>query len=312
MQTLYNYPQDNEKYCIALGNFDGVHIGHREIISKAVEYSRKTSTKSIVYTFATHSSVFLGNPKKCLTDNPKKADLIEKIGADAVLFDDFLTVKDMSCEEFCRKIIFEKLHGTAVFCGENYRFGKEGSGGTAELIIELKKYNIKTFVMPFKKLKNDVVSSTKIREMLLSGSYSTAVELLGYNYTFSGKVLHGRKLGRRLGFPTLNIEIKNDTAPVALGVYCTISMLGGKRYFGLSNIGTKPTVTNDHRVFCETYLFDFHDDAYDKTISVELIEFLRPEKKFTDINSLTKQVKSDVTSAIEFFKTYTTETNNAN
>ncbi len=304
-----NTPFFNKKNCIALGNFDGIHTGHRSIIKSAIDYALNNGFCSCVYTFSTPPSHILGTPKTILTDNDEKCRIFGNLGCDWVYFENFSDVLNMTPAQFCKRIIAEKLNATAVFCGENYRFGKCGTGTIAELTNELSKLGISVFVMPYEYFDGEIISSTEIRRALTDGECEKAVRMLGHPYSISGTVLHGKQLGRRLGFPTLNITIPSHKTVPKYGVYFSTCELFGKTYRAVSNIGIRPT-TDDVKtssVNCETFLFDFDSNVYGQSINVNLYKMKRSEKAFSSVSALKNQVDTDISDAAEFFKLHKTE-----
>lgn len=289
--------------CIALGNFDGVHIGHQSIINAAVDEARRLNLVSCVYTFACHPSIILGNPKPLITTNSEKSELLCNLGVDTLIYDDFKEVKDLSPEEFCKEILVGSLGATQIFCGENYHFGKNGVGNASVLKEELSKFGVKVNVLPFTTINNKIVSSTEIRAALSCGNIELCNKMLGRRYSFSGKVIHGKHLGRILGFPTLNISIEKCKLIPKLGVYFTTTTIDDKEYNSISNIGIRPTTdANDNSdVNCETYVLNYNDDVYNKDISVNLIKMLRDEKKFNNIDELKTQLLKDKDIAEKYF-----------
>ena len=293
--------------CVALGNFDGVHRGHKAIISKAVECALAEGLTSCVYTFRTHTSNILGRPKMLLTDTDEKNELISKLNCDLIYLDDFETVRYMLPADFCQKILYDKLKARYVFCGEDYRFGYNGEGDVSLLEAELSKLDIKLEVIPFLHTDNsEVISSTMIREYISDGNVDSACKLLGSPYRISGIVMHGKQLGRKLGFPTLNIPIPADKIIPKFGVYVSTCLLDGTWYEGISNIGIRPTTdsqTNTKDIInCETYLFDYNGDAYGKKIIVKFWKMIRPEMKFSTIEELKERISIDRNTAIKCFK----------
>lgn len=290
--------------CVALGNFDGVHIGHQDVINATVIQAKKTDLISCVYTFDRHPSVYLGNSKPLLTTNIEKKEFLENLGIKKLIFDDFLKVKDLSPEKFCKEILVDVLGASQVFCGENYHFGKNGSGNTEFLRKELSKYDVKVNILPFTTFKNTVVSSTEIRNALSSGNINRANDMLGRHYSFSGKVVHGKHLGKTLGFPTLNIPFEESKVIPKFGVYLTYTVIDGRKYNSISNIGIRPTTDNidSSYVNCETYVLDYNKDTYEKEIRIELLERLRNEIKFDSIEQLKVQLTEDEKFARKYFK----------
>lgn len=305
MRILTSGNIECEKTCVALGNFDGVHIGHKAIIESAVKYAALNSMKSCVYTFSSHTSCILGNEKKLLTNTDERQRLIENLGSDYLYADDFSAIRNYSPKEFCKKILIEKLHTAYVFCGYNYRFGNRGMGDIDVLRREMNCFGTDVSVIPFVSYNGETVSSTRIRNSISSGNMAEAVAMLGHGYVLTGNVEHGKKLGRKLGFPTLNIPISNCKVIPKYGVYVSKCELNGKIYNSISNVGIRPTtdsdLTTNNVVNCETFLFDFSENAYGKNISVSLYEMLRSECKFNSVEELRQQIQNDIITAKEIF-----------
>ncbi len=296
----------SNKTCIALGNFDGVHSGHRSIISAAVNRAKYYNKLSCVYTFQDHTSELLGIEKKLLTDTEEKNRIFDTLGCDIAYLDDFESVRHMSPHEFCKNVLKERLNAEFVFCGENYRFGYLGKGDTSVLNHELFALGINLEVIPFVyTLENKIVSSTIIRNLISNGNVKEAHKLMTIPYRISGVVMHGKQLGRKLGFPTLNITIPYYKVIPKFGVYVSACLLDGIWYKGISNIGIRPTTdfnTNAKDIVnCETFLFDYSGDAYNKRITVLFFDMLRPEMKFDSVDKLKKQIKTDTLEAKSLF-----------
>lgn len=295
-----------DKTCVALGNFDGVHLGHARIIEQTVLNANKKNLTSCVYTFNRHPSELLGLNKTILTDNEDKIDLIDSLGCDALYLDDFESIRNMSPHDFCVNILKNKLNAEYVFCGENYTFGYLGKGNTEILKHELDKLEINLIIVPYVYDKdNKIVSSTLIRNLIETGKINEANLLLGHKYNIKGKVTTGKKLGRKLGFPTLNLGFPPNKTIPEFGVYISMCYIDGIKYNGITNIGKRPTTdsSTDKKdlINCETFLFDFDEDAYNKFIEVKLVEKIRDEIRFTSIDELVSQIKKDTSFAISYF-----------
>lgn len=318
MEEIYNsINYSSNKNCVALGNFDGVHLGHRHIIKTTVDYALTNNLTPCIYTFKEHPSCFLGQRKPIITDNVEKTEIFRSLGCDSICYEDFLLVRNMSPEEFCKKILSEKLNAAYVFCGENYRFGYQGKGDINILKYELENLNIKLIVVPYVYSEDDIpISSTEIRKMIQNGDVFGASRILGRYYRISGQVLHGKHLGRKLGFPTLNIRFPEKKVIPKHGVYLSKCLLDGKLYNAISNIGLRPTTdsfeTSLPNANCETFLLDYSGDAYGKNITVNLIEMLRTEMKFETVEQLKEQIMKDVATANTIFSNIRTEINNEN
>lgn len=295
-----------EKTCIALGNFDGVHNGHRALIEHCIKYSKADKLKSCIYTFNEHTTHFLGNEKKLITTTDERIDIFRALGCDTVVLDDFESVKEMTPEEFCESIIVSRLNAKAVICGENYSFGKGGKGNVSLLTELLSERGIEIIVQPSVDFNGRVLSSTLVREYIMNGNIELANKLISRPYSISGEVIHGKKLGRRLGYPTLNMTVPSCKVMPSYGVYASVTMLDGKLRTGITNIGKRPTVDSDtdSTITCETHLIDYYGDDYGKNVTVFLLKFLRDETRFKNIDELKEGICADCKSARQFLDSY--------
>ena len=286
---------------VALGNFDGVHLGHQKLIKNAVEFAGVQDLKSAVFTFSNHpKNLGKKDAVKSIMDMGEKAECIASFGIDYLFnipFDD--SIRHLSAEAFVDEILIKRFKIKQAYCGFNYRFGFRAGGNPEKLL----HYGIEKgfglhILEPFE-IDGVVVSSTEIRNAIEKGDVELANKYLGRRYSLKGNVLHGNKLGSTLGFPTANIAIAGDMAIPLCGVYITNTYIDGKRYKSISNVGTKPTVGN-YSVNLETHIFDFEKDIYGKEIKVEFLKFLRAECRFDGIESLKEAIKKDCECAKKF------------
>ncbi len=289
---------------LALGDFDGVHTGHCSILSEAVKLSRKIGCEAGVYTFEVNSKYLLGAKNlSFLTTEVEKNHIFESLGIDFICYDDFTIIKGFSPEKFCDYLI-ENTGVRALICGENYTFGKNAAAGSRELKEIMSAKGVECVIVSDYQLSGVTVSSTAIRNLIMSGDVESAREMLGYRYFIESEVVHGAGLGRNLGFPTINqLPYGNKTVP-AYGVYCCKCTIDGKEYLGIVNVGVKPTVStanNSEDVLFETNIFDYTGDLYGKNAKIEFYKMLRPEIKFETVEALKKQVFSDIEKAREYF-----------
>ena len=294
---------DIEPSAAAIGNFDGVHVGHEKVLKEAKKLSREKKLPISVLTFEPHPREFFSSEKNnfLLQTNSQKIETLRKHGIDNLInlkFDKNLS--ELQPEEFIERILFKNLSLKHVFVGKDFKFGKNRKGDIDTLKNIGARYNIGVSSISLKTLNTVSISSTKIREHLKSGNIIEANKLLGRPYKISGLVIEGDKRGRSINFPTANIKLENLIMP-AFGVY-SVSVKGieNKIYNGIANIGRRPTV-NDRGVLLEVNIFDFNNNIYGKEISVNLLNFIRKEKKFDGIESLKTQIKNDVRVSKEFF-----------
>lgn len=287
------YPQS-----IALGFFDGVHLGHKAVIENAAKASQKTA----VLTFSENPSKELfSKTSHKLISNEDKLECFEKLGVDAVYMLDFSDIKDIEAESFLEDILLDTLKVSKISCGYNYRFGKGGKGDTNLIRSFGEKNGIEINITDEVFYENKSISSTKIRSLIENGEMALANKLLGKNFGFKSQVEYGRQIGSKIGFPTLNQQFPKDFVMPKFGVYVSQVMIDGKYYRSITNVGVKPTVKSDYAL-AETHIFDFSGDLYGKTISLELMHFLRAEKKFESIEELRKTIASDCEKARNFIK----------
>ena len=279
-----------------IGNFDGVHRGHLEVLKNAKEFSSKSNLPLSVLTFDPHPREFFSKEKTnfLLQTVLDKAEALSKNNIDYLInlkFDDLLS--ELSPEQFVEKVLSESLSLKHIFVGKDFKFGKDRAGDINLLKSFGLKYRIGLSSIKLKNQDGTSISSTKIRNNLKKGKIKEANELLGRPYMISGLVIEGDKRGRQIGFPTANIALGNLIRP-AFGVYAVlIEGIENKVLRGIANIGRRPTV-NDRGVLLEVNIFDFNEDIYGKKIFISLIDFIRDEKKFDGIENLKKQIVMDV------------------
>ncbi|MDO5123944.1 MAG: bifunctional riboflavin kinase/FAD synthetase [Eubacteriales bacterium] len=296
---ILSYPQKAEKpTAVALGFFDGVHMAHRQIIGLAVSQKDMGLTPA-VFTFA---ELPQKSPTGLLTDNSEKQGIFKNLGVELLCLCDFDAVKTFTPREFVEKVLSNTLHAEAVVCGYNFRFGKEAKGDTETLKALCKEFGIKLFVLDEVFSGNTQVSSSNIKKLLKDGELKEANRLLKEDYSFEGKVIHGKKIGRKMGKPTLNIELCPQKFLPRFGVYACEVSLSGTLYKAVANIGVKPTVTGENIPTLEAFLIDAEGDFYGDTARVSLVEFLRDEKKFESIAELQKTIEADTEKAKEILK----------
>ena len=296
-------PAVSEANILCLGNFDGVHLAHRTLLHKAkkMQAEQLPYARVGVFCFEKPSTYFLSpNPPAQLTTLEQKLKFFADEGMDFAFVADFKALQGLSPEEFIKDILIAKCSCKAAVCGFNYRFGKGGKG-TPELLQNLLG---EPFVAVQSAVQYDgaTVSSTRIRELLLQGKITEANALLTTPFSIIAPVEHGKGLGRHLGAPTINQIPTPQTLIPAYGVYLTRCIIDGQFYYGLTNIGIRPTVDVDATVNFETHLFDFDGDLYDKELCVEFLDYIRPEQRFENAEALQKQIQHDIKTAKELLK----------
>ncbi len=298
------YISENIKGCVlALGNFDGVHKGHKMLLDKAKEYAENHGLSFGIYTFVKHPKVLGGKKHELLMTVQEKISFLDCIsGADFVYLENFDDVKDFSPQTFVDYII-EKFDVKCTFCGENFNFGKMACGDSTLLYSLMNEKNRESVVVETLKVEEKTVSSSEIRRLLQEGKVETAAHLLCEPYGFTSQVVHGASLGKVLGFPTVNQHIPDEKIIPAFGVYSSVVIIDGKEYMGVTNIGVKPTVSQDERqVLSETHIIDFKNDVYGKSITVLLCKRLRGEQKFKSLSELIENISYNVQQTKDYFK----------
>lgn len=286
---------------IAIGNFDGVHRGHQGVLSRALEIATERSIPSLVLTFEPHPrTVFRPDePVFRLTPAPLKAKLLELLGFNAVLEYPFdRSFSSRSPEEFIQSILIDWIGASDVVTGFDFHFGKDREGGPAFLLASGGKHGFGvTLIDAFRDEGAHVISSSRIRDLIAEGDVVQAAGLLGYRYTVEAEVIHGKKLGRTLGFPTANMELPPEVR-LRPGIYAVrFRRADGTLHDGVASFGHRPTVTEDGAALLETVLFDFDGDLYGENCSVSFFGFLRPELKFEGLGPLVEQMNRDTEEA---------------
>ena len=295
MEVIVN-PQNPVGYSTtaAIGNFDGVHRGHKEIIGLINDVALKKSTKSCILTFDPHpQKVLAGKDVSLIVPLNEKLSLLEQAGVDCAVSLKFTKeLSQLSPEEFVKNVLIKILNIKDIVVGPDFMFGR-GRSGNAALLAEMgKKYGFDTHVINPKKLGEEVISSSLIRQRIEEGSIAKLNELLGYKYFLKGIVVEGEKRGREIGFPTTNVDTNWELLPKP-GVYATVATMKGSRYWSITNMGFRPTF-GENRLLIETHLFDFSESVYGEEIKVEFVDRLRDEKKFENVDALISQIRLDV------------------
>ncbi len=288
---------------IALGTFDGVHIAHRRLIDAAKKLKTKLCAQSVgVWCFEEIPAAILSGERiMALTDRAEKLKLLFECGADIVIMADFEHYRSMSAEDFANNTLMTGLACKGAVCGYDHRFGRNGAGDAS--LLKALFGNENTVILPEMRLNGETVSSTAIRNHLKNGEPEKANRMLGRNISFTSPVLEGKKLGRQLGSPTANQVIPDGLSQLKYGVYATKCLIDGNSFLGVSNIGIRPSIElcDDHRLNCETYIFDFDGQLYGKPMTVELCSHLRDEMRFSSLEELSDAIEQDKKQAAEYF-----------
>jgi riboflavin kinase/FMN adenylyltransferase len=286
---------------VAIGIFDGVHLGHRAVIEGAVQSARHSGGVSLVLTFVPHPSVILNpdNPTRMILDLPTKTEKLGLLGVDAIVVQRFTRdFAAISAEDFIPYIKRHLPRLSGIYVGENFRFGQGRKGDVPMLVAEGRRHGITVFSAPRVNMDGEPISSTRIRDRIQNGDMQGAAALLGYVYSAAGTVVHGKHLGRTIGFPTLNLGWAPDLQP-RYGVYA-VRVSGAKSYGWLpavANYGLRPTVEDTQEARLEIHMLVACPYGAGDHVAVEWVRFLRPEKKFGGIDELRSQIARDVAEA---------------
>lgn len=287
-----HFGQDNIPVCIALGFFDCVHVAHRKIINSMINYAKSNHMSSAVFTFKDQGISSFKN--KLIYTYFERLSVLEKMGVEYVVpfvFDE--NSKKMKWIDFL-STLFSKINVKAVFCGYDYTFGYKGEGNVELLKEYCSKIGVEVFVFqPIRNSKNEIISSSYIKGLLNDGNIEEVNNLLGDNYFIESKIIKGRGQGHIFGIPTANNEVLTDKILPKPGVYATMTCVNGKTYNSVTNVGIKPTFS-DNSISVETLIDGFNGDLYDKTLKVEFIKYLRNITKFDSPAQLNEQIKKDL------------------
>ncbi len=295
----------NQKTFVTIGTFDGVHIGHQKIIKELVSEAKTNGKKSVVLTFFPHPRMVLQKEVsiKLINTIKERAKLLEKTGLDYLIIHPFdKAFSRLTALDFVRDVLVNQLNTSKLVIGYDHHFGKNREGNITQLTEYSQLYNFKVEEIPAQDIDSVSVSSTKIRRALTTGELKTANKYLGYHFMLSGKVINGKQLGGKIGFPTANIDVAEVYKLIPkTGVYVVKSSIENKTIYGMMNIGNRPTVNGKHQTI-EVHFFDFNQDLYGKNLTIELIYFLRDEQKFASVNNLILQLKEDEKIAREYLQ----------
>jgi len=298
---IYNNPNLNHKHhngVIAIGNFDGLHLGHQKVINEAKRKAKINKLPFGVMTFEPIPMMFFNQKLKNHRINSleQKIFFLKKLKIDFLIIIKFnKNFSTLSAEKFIKKIIYEKTKCRYLYVSRNFKFGYKRQGNIKTLRKFEKLFDYKRVVTTSYKKKKKIISSTKIRQNISAGKIEEANKLLGRNWSIEGKVIKGQKRGRQIGFPTCNLKLKNYIIP-KLGVYAVRVSNKNFNKNGIANIGYRPTF-NGQSLLLETNIFGFKKNLYNKVININFKKFIRPEKKFKNLEYLKKQIKLDIKQA---------------
>ncbi|MGM0620155.1 MAG: bifunctional riboflavin kinase/FAD synthetase [Bacteroidota bacterium] len=295
---------DAKNPVVTIGTFDGVHLGHQKVIARLKEFARKHNGESVIFTFHPHPRLVTSPNEgnlRLLTTIEEKKQLFEKSGIDHLIVYPFTkSFSELSYSSFVKNILVDKLKTRCLVVGYDHRFGKNREGSFEYLKECAKSYNFKIEKLDALLIDEAHVSSTQIRNALEDGDVELANKFLGYRFTLHGTVVEGQRVGRKMGFPTANIEASDPHKLIpGYGVYAVEIILSGEKYGGMLNIGTRPTFNNnaDNRSI-EVHIFNFSGDIYNKEITLIFAAKIRDEKKFSGPEALVEQLKKDKEAAL--------------
>lgn len=286
---------------VALGFFDGVHLGHQKVMLQAVSCEAQGLVPT-VFTFSDMPSAKIkGRSPGLLSTNSEKARIMEELGIKLLYRVDFDSIRELSPQDFLEKVLFKALKAKKVFCGENYRFGKNAAGDYRFLLEHGKKYGIETVLVDSVMMEGKPVSSTRIRACIEKGLIKEANQMLGRRFGVSQTIVAGNKIGRKMGTPTINQQIPPGGVLPKFGVYASAVTVREKTYCGVTNVGIKPTVGSKIPLY-ETWIIGFSGDIYGETAEIQLLDFIRPERKFENLQQLKAEIFKNGIQAQKIFK----------
>ena len=280
---------------VAIGKFDGVHQGHRRLLDEIIEL-KKRGLCACVFTFDPAPSVFFGGDPHVLNTNEEKHVIFERMGVDILV--EFPMNSETAAtppDKFITEYLVNQMNMKFIAAGTDISFGDKGLGN-AELLKQMSAeygYEVE-LIDKVHASDGEEISSSLVRRYVEKGDMERVEELLGAAYSVSGKIVHGNQIGRTIGFPTINIYPDENKLLPPYGVYTSRTVINGKDYFSVSNVGCKPTIGGETRPSVETYIYDFDNDVYDKDAVVYLEKFKRPERRFNGLDELTAQLQKDI------------------
>jgi len=300
LQEVYGTQWVNTKNtAVAMGYFDGIHIGHQFLIEQMKEYAQKHKLGKAVFTFT--KTVKLGHKGKDILSIYQKVNIMKDMGVELFYSPDFLDFASLTPQQFVDDVLIKSMGAKAVFCGESFCFGKNRAGNVQVLKELCSTRGVEVFIVPTVELDGVTVSSSEIRTALADGYIEKANRMLGRPYSIDFEVVHGKKLGRKLGTPTINQIYPNSMCTPKEGVYITVTQVNGEKYPSATGFGSRPTVNGDN-VSCETTLADFSGDLYKKHIKVEFYSYLFPTQKFENIDQLAEMIQNALKKSREYSK----------
>jgi len=302
------YPQKNQEttYTATIGFFDGVHLGHRFVIEQLKKIAEQNNTSSLIITFGTHPRKVLQSDfqPKLLNTLPEKLKLLNETAVDACAVLDFTPeMAQLSAYDFMKQVLKEQYNVGTLLIGYDHRFGNNRQETLEHYAEYGKTLGIEVVLLEcFSSDEMQNISSSEIRKALQNGQIERANAMLGYDYFFEGKVIDGFKIGRKIGFPTANLQLdEQEKLLPAVGVYAVKILADGKSYLGMLNIGNRPTLENGNAISIEAHIINFDKNIYNQTIEVAFLQKIRNEKKFDNVNELIEQLMKDREKVLKLF-----------
>ena len=282
-----------EKTVVALGFFDGVHLGHRDLLEKTVKEARARNAEPLVLTFSEEGSAGLKSSSERLYTDEERLEKFRDIGIKYAVMLDFSAVRDVLPESFVADYVVGECRAVCAVCGFNFRYGKGARGDAQSLSSCMLSHGLDCIVCEPYCIDGALISSSRIKTCVASGDMQSARKMLGSHYCLRAPVLHGKALGRQLGLPTANQVFEKNKIRPRHGVYATFAHIDGERYFAVTNVGVRPSVDDGECVNCETNIMNCEKDLYGKLLTLEFCAFLRDEMRFGTLNELKQQIEKD-------------------
>ena len=288
-----NFKFDNS-LVVAIGQFDGIHLGHLSLLKKTIEIGKENSYKTAVITFDPHPDFVLGKDTKLtyITPFEEKKKMIENLGFDYLIVINFdLEIANMEPISFVEKYLVEQ-NVKEVVVGFDFVFGKRGSGKAEEINV-LSKNRIKTTIISKQNYNNEKIASSRVKDKLKNGDMEEVKNLLGRYYSITGKIVYGKQVGKTIDVPTANLEYDEKYVDLKPGVYATVVEIDGNSYVGITNFGNNPSFNYTNKRTIETHILDFDKNIYEKNAKISFVKYLRKEEKFDSIEEFQKQIEKD-------------------
>lgn len=298
--SIEEFKEKKHSTILTIGTFDGVHVGHQKIIERLNQIKSKNKDRSVILTFFPHPRKILnqGNEIKWLNTMDEKVQLLDKFGLDHLIIEPFTKAfSELSALDFVKNILVDQLYTKSLVIGYNHQFGNNREGNFEQLVKNGEIFHFDVEKITAQEIEDVSVSSTKIRKAVENGHIKKANAYLGYNYLLTGKIVKGQGLGRKLNYPTINLNIKETYKLIPkTGVYIVKTVIDKRTFFGIMNIGFRPTVNGKSKTI-EIHLLDFSGDLYGENMQIEVLKRLRDEKKFNSLDDLILQINKDEISA---------------